>query len=296
VQRQLTWDVDGALWPNREASCFVDTPGQRWHVQVMGQGPVLLLIHGTGASCHSWAGLVPHLREHFTLVMPDLPGHAFSSTPASARLTLEGMAGSLLVLLEHMKLAAAMVAGHSAGAAIALQMALKAPERFTSAVRFNGALFPFKGFAGSVFPALAKLMLWNPLLPRLFAASSSQASVKRLLDDTGSHVPPESLACYARLFASADHAAATLAMMANWNLVPLRAGFAHLKPHVTLVKALKDKMVPPADADQAHSLIKTSTLVSWPQLGHLAHEENPVLAAKLILDTRQATPALRAVS
>ena len=40
------WDVEGRDWPNRAASRFVDAGQLRWHVQVMGEGPVLLLLHG----------------------------------------------------------------------------------------------------------------------------------------------------------------------------------------------------------------------------------------------------------
>jgi hypothetical protein len=54
---KLDWASDGADWPNRDASRFVDAGGLRWHVQVAGSGPVLLLMHGTAASTHSFAAL-----------------------------------------------------------------------------------------------------------------------------------------------------------------------------------------------------------------------------------------------
>ncbi len=38
----------GRDWPNREASRFVTAGGLTWHVQEAGEGPVLLLVHGTG--------------------------------------------------------------------------------------------------------------------------------------------------------------------------------------------------------------------------------------------------------
>ena len=57
----LDWDRDGAGWPNRSSSRFVVSGAMRWHVQIMGQGPVMLLIHGTGASTHSWRRLAPLL-------------------------------------------------------------------------------------------------------------------------------------------------------------------------------------------------------------------------------------------
>ncbi len=50
----LLWERDRGSWPNSGASRFVTAAGIRWHVQQMGSGPALLLVHGTGASTHSW--------------------------------------------------------------------------------------------------------------------------------------------------------------------------------------------------------------------------------------------------
>ena len=61
----LDWNRDGAAWPNHAVSRLVDAGGVRWHVQRMGRGPVLLLVHGTGASTHSWRALMPLLATRF---------------------------------------------------------------------------------------------------------------------------------------------------------------------------------------------------------------------------------------
>src|SRR5206468_2126887 len=63
-----------ADWPNRAASLAVEAGGLRWHVQRAGHGPVLLLLHGTGAATHTWRDLLPLLATDFTVVAPDLPG------------------------------------------------------------------------------------------------------------------------------------------------------------------------------------------------------------------------------
>ncbi len=75
-------------------------PAIRWHVQRMGEGPPLLLIHGTGAATHSWRGLMPMLARHFTVIAPDLPGHGFTQSPPAHRLSLPGMASDLSQLLQ----------------------------------------------------------------------------------------------------------------------------------------------------------------------------------------------------
>ena len=81
----------GEDWPQPEPpAAFVLAGGLRWHVQVMGQEggvdpaqrrPVILLLHGMGASTHSWRDLAPLLASGYTLVAPDLPGHGFTGHP-----------------------------------------------------------------------------------------------------------------------------------------------------------------------------------------------------------------------
>ncbi len=70
---RLAFETDGADWPNRDASRFVRSGRLLWHVQVLGDGPDLLLLHGTGASTHSVAALARRLAGRFRVIAPDLP-------------------------------------------------------------------------------------------------------------------------------------------------------------------------------------------------------------------------------
>src|ERR1700761_8263971 len=121
---KLSWSVDGADWPNRAASRFVEAAGYRFHVQVMGAGPVALLAHGTGSATHSWRALAPLLAKHFTVVAPDLPGHGFTQSPPAHRLALSGMAQDLAAMCRTLAIKPQLAIGHSAGAAILVRMAL----------------------------------------------------------------------------------------------------------------------------------------------------------------------------
>ena len=64
--------------------------GLRWHVQMMGTGPQVLLLHGAGAATHSWRDVAPLLARDFTVIAPDLPGHGFTDTPRGRRLIPKG--------------------------------------------------------------------------------------------------------------------------------------------------------------------------------------------------------------
>ena len=85
---------------------------------------MLLLLHGTGASTHSFRDLLEPLAERYTVVIPDLPGHGFTANPPASSYTLPGMARVGVALLHTLGLHPDLVLGHSAGAAILIRMAL----------------------------------------------------------------------------------------------------------------------------------------------------------------------------
>lgn len=293
MQQRPDWEREGRDWPNRAFSHFVSAGGVRWHVQRMGQGPVLLLIHGTGAATHSWRDLAPLLAEHFRVVAPDLPGHGFTQTPGPSGLSLPGMAQSLGRLLERLDARPDLVLGHSAGAAILARLCLDAAITPHALISLNGALLPLRGLAGHWFSPAAKLLAANPRVPRLFAwqANSPQA-VQRLVDSTGSRIDPRGVELYRRLISTPGHVAATLRMMANWDLAPLVRDLPRLRTPLILVVAERDSTVRPAEARRIRELLPAAETHHLPDLGHLAHEERPSLVADLIraIATRHGLP------
>lgn len=278
---RLQWERDGAAWPHRRASRFVEAGGLRWHVQQMGAGPALLLVHGTGASTHSWRNVAPFLAERFTVVAPDLPGHAFTDMPPMRDMSLRGMSSLLSRLIEVIGKPILYAAGHSAGAAIAIQLCLDGAIRPRGVASLNGALLPLHGAAGVLFAPLARLMASSAIFSRLFAwRVSSGRAVERLLEGTGSTLDPDGVALYRRLAGNAAHANAALAMMAHWDLHAL--DLARLDVPLLLVVGKKDRAVPPSQAEQVRRRVKLGTLEWLDDAGHLAHEERPQAVAQMI--------------
>ena len=286
----LDWECDGRDWPNREASRFLEAAGLRWHVQQMGKGPALLLIHGTGASTHSWRALMPLLAQNFTVIAVDLPGHGFTQTPPSERLSLPGMVRALDALLRKLGVQPALVVGHSAGAAILIRMALDGLISPRGIVSLNGALLPFRGVARHVFGPLAKLLVLNPFVPRLFAwQAGSKNAVERLIRDTGSKLDAEGVAQYTRLIGSPAHVAGALGMMANWDLEPLARDLPRLDIPLLLVAAGGDLTVSSDTAFEVRDRVPGATVQYMRGVGHLAHEEKPSEISALITDWASRT-------
>jgi magnesium chelatase accessory protein len=284
------WEKDGHDWPHREASRFVAAGGLTWHVQEFGNptAPVLLLVHGTGAATHSWRGLAPLLAEQFRVVAIDLPGHGFTDPLPNARLSLPGMAQAVGALVGSLGIAPAIVAGHSAGAAVLARMCLDGLVKPRLLVALNGALAPLPGAANLLFPSMARLLFLNPLTPRVFAWTADRAAVRRLIEGTGSRLDPQGLDLYRRLFAKSGHVRGALGMMANWNLDRLHRDLAKLSLRTLLVVGADDKAIAPDTAFALRDRLPDARVALLRGLGHLAHEEAPDRVAAILLEESRA--------
>jgi magnesium chelatase accessory protein len=290
MNNRLDWATDGRQWPHREASRFVNAAGMQWHVQTMGTGPVMLLLHGTGASTHSWRKSAAFLAKDFTVVMPDLPGHAFSNLPATGQFSMPGMAKAVAALLSELKLSPDIAVGHSAGAAVILRMILDGSISPRAVISFNGALLPFPGVAEFAFPLMAKVLFLNPFaVPIATRIAQAPGAVDRLIQRTGSRLDEENLSFYRQLIRNPAHVDATLSMMANWNLQTLKRDLRRLKIPLTLVSADGDLAVPPAVADDVKKIVPAADVILLKGHGHLAHEVAPETAVGIIRAAAAAT-------
>jgi 3-oxoadipate enol-lactonase len=107
---------------------------------VEGSGPPLILIHGIGASRHSWDGLIRHLRGTFRCVSYDLRGHGLSPTPAPPY-HLDDLVEDLEGLRSELGLEGVHLAGHSLGGMIGPAYARRYPERVLSLGLYSTAAF-----------------------------------------------------------------------------------------------------------------------------------------------------------
>jgi magnesium chelatase accessory protein len=148
MRDRLQWDIDGRDWPNRAWSRFVTAAGLRWHVQVSAErDETVLLVHGTGASSHSWRGLAPLLAANYRIVSVDLPGHGFTGALPPGAASLPCIAEKLTALLQSLSITPQWAVGHSAGAAIIARIAVDGVLPLRAIASLNGALLPLPGWS-----------------------------------------------------------------------------------------------------------------------------------------------------
>ena len=287
----MQWANYRSTWPHAQHSQFIQAGGIQWHVQIMGLGPVLLLLHGTGSGSFSWRGLMPLLSAHFQVIAPDLPGHAFTSRGPEGSLSMQGMSEGLRALLLQLNVTPSIIGGHSAGAAIAANMLLQQRALSqTQLIGFNPAWLPLPGLPSLIFRPAAKLAAINPVSAWATAKLASKpAMIEKSIVQTGSHLDAQGLALYQSVFSHSGHVHSVLNMMAAWQLDTLSKSLPQLQNKVSILVGMQDQTVPPSMAHAACKLMPQARVFEQHGLGHLAHEEDPAGTAQLILTHCEST-------
>ena len=103
----------------------------RLHVESVGAGPPLVLVHGWAMHGGLWSPLVAHVARRFRVHVVDRPGHGHSATVEP--FTLDAIAAELRHAFDT-ESERALVVGWSLGAFVAMTWALAAPERIARLV------------------------------------------------------------------------------------------------------------------------------------------------------------------
>lgn len=280
---RLRWESHGPEWPNRHLSRFVTAGDVRFHVQVAGDGPDLLLLHGAAGSTHSWARILPRLAQSYRVVAPDLPGHAFSSALPPERSGPVELTTAVTRLLDAVAIQPTGIVAHSAGAAVAVSLVedLQTAPHTEGAVKPERCVFLAPSLSRpprTVPPFLQKLiapLLRTDRVAELAALLGRSFITKALLESTGSSVPAESASIYRRLTGNPAHIGAVLRLLSQWDpegVEALLPGFS--VPTLVLVGA-EDRWIPTSMIERTLAELPNAELRVLEGLGHLAHEEAP---------------------
>lgn len=102
-----------------------------------GKGAPLLLLHGLGGSHDDWRRQIHEFAEWYRVIVPDLRG--FGASDRREPFTIQQHARDMIALLAEHSIPRAHVVGLSMGGAVAIELALQAPQRIASLVLINTA-------------------------------------------------------------------------------------------------------------------------------------------------------------
>lgn len=270
-------------WPNRSNSEFIKSDNYNWHIQKFGStGKKLLLIHGTGASSHSWYPLIENLNLECEILCLDLPGHGFTRALARQKKQLMIIVDQISLLLRNIDFYPNIIMGHSAGAAVAYELAKKIKTK-PNTIAINAAFGQFSGLAGVAFPYFAKIASSTTIPARFLSLlASKEEIVRKLLASTGSIIPELQVKCYQYLFSNTEHVDGTLQMMADWDLGYFLDRLPEETAPIHFLVGDKDTTVPPHISKSWDQSMPNSSLTQFNGLGHLLHEESPSTVSSIL--------------
>lgn len=109
-------------------------------VEVEGDGPVVVCVHGLGGTSNTWTPLLPALRGR-RIVRIDLPGSGRSAS-TTGELGIDTMADAVEAVCRHLDVTEAVFLGHSMGTIVCQHVAIRNPALVTGLALFGPLLCP----------------------------------------------------------------------------------------------------------------------------------------------------------
>jgi pimeloyl-ACP methyl ester carboxylesterase len=257
---------------------FIDLNGQLLHLR--DQGPAsdklpIVLIHGTSASLHTWEGWVKELSKTRRVISFDLPGFGLTGPATSGDYSADAYVKTVTALLDHMKLERVVLGGNSLGGEIAWMVAAAAPERVAALILVDASGYAFTPESVPIGFQLARLPGLGVLSEYMLPRSIIESSVKSVYGDP-SKVSPALLERYYELTLRAGNRAALRQRINQMILGDQVERIKTLRQPTLILWGTKDRLIPPSNGAAFERDIAGSRLVTFPALGHVPQEEDPV--------------------
>ncbi len=266
----------------RAPSDIRDVAGLHLHVRDTGprDAPVLILLHGFGASLQTWEPWARLLQTRFRVIRFDLPGFGLTGADPTGDYTDARSVDVVLALMDQLAIPRATLIGNSLGGKIAWTLALDHPQRVDRLVLISPDGFASPGFEygrKAKLPLLVRLLPY--VMPRVMLRSSllpAYGDPRRLTDAVVTR--------YRDLMLAPGVRTAMLARMQQVMLqdpVPL---LARIKTPTLLLWGDRDGMIPIANARDYSEAMPDARLVTLPGLGHVPFEEAPDASLAPVLE------------
>lgn len=269
-------------------SQFVATAsGARIHYRDQGSrdGIALVLLHGTGASLHTWEPWVERLSPLYRIVTLDLPAHGLTGATPDGDYGRAGMIGAIDAVVTNVGLPRFVIGGNSMGGEMAMAYALAYPERIRGLILVDAAGLGRHGGGGAGdgersaplafqlarFPGFGRIV--SKVTPRplisegLHSVYADDSKIDSLLVDRYWHL----------LRLEGSRRAMLARFAAAGESEPLE--IEKLSMPALVLWGDQDRLIPPAVGDMLAERLPDATLVRYAEAGHLPMEEIPEQSA-----------------
>lgn len=246
----------------------------------IGEGPPIVLVHGTPWSSFNWRHIIPALSQWFTVYFYDLLGYG-ASEKVDGDVSLGVQNKVLTELLDHWKLNNPIVIGHDFGGTTVLRTHLLSERDFKKLILIDPvALAPwgsdffshvnkyeaaFQGIPDYIHEAMVSAYVQG--------AKYKPMDAKTLKDIINPWLSSTGKSAFYRQIAQASQKYTD----------EIEGIYRKIKSPVLIVWGEQDQWIPIENGHRLHTEIKTSQFVTIPDAGHLVMEDQPALLLSHIL-------------
>jgi pimeloyl-ACP methyl ester carboxylesterase len=112
-----------------QPSKFIEIDGMNVHYREEGKGETIILLHGTGASLHTWDKWTDKLKKNFRVIRLDLPAHGLTGPHPENKYSISEYSKFLHSFVNQLKLNGFVLSGNSLGGSISWYYASIYPEK-----------------------------------------------------------------------------------------------------------------------------------------------------------------------
>ncbi len=253
-------------------SKFIALREMQVHYRDEGTGFPLLLLHGAPSSLQTFDQLTEELSKQYRVIRLDLPGYGLTGPNPTGNYSLEWYVQFLQDFLAALQIDACYAAGNSFGGRLAAELAYEKPDRVRKLVLVSASGYPMSE-DGIPAVKMARSSWFRPLVrwvtPRYFV----EMNLKQAFGPD-QKIPRETVDRYYNLLVREGNRDTFIAM-SNRKPEDISDHIKALRMPTLILWGGADTIIPPSYADRFNRDIPGSSLIVYPNIGHLPQEVIP---------------------
>lgn len=256
------------------SSTFIFINGINVHYRDVGQGEAILLIHGTGASLHTWEKWIDILSPYYRVISFDLPGFGLTGPDPNHNYQISRYTAILDSLMIKLKVESFHIAGNSLGGLVAWRYTTQFPQKILTLNLIDAAGLPQPGKKPPLIFQLAKI----PVLSTLLQKVTPKSIIKNSMLDVYKNdqlVTEKLIDRYFELSLREGNRTAFVKRMSQLNERLVTDDLKKITAPVLIQWGKEDRWIPLANGYEFKKLIPGAELKIYDS-GHVPMEENPM--------------------
>jgi pimeloyl-ACP methyl ester carboxylesterase len=260
-----------------QPSQFVAIDGMSVHLR--DEGPrddpePIILLHGTGASLHTWDAWTEVLKAKHRVIRVDLPGFGLTGPTKDGNYQMPAYTHFINSLMDKLQIKRAILAGNSFGGDVSWQTAVTDPDRVSRLILVDASGYATTAASVPIAFKLAQMPALSRLLSNILPRSVVESSVRNVYADPAK-VTPELVDRYYDLALRAGNRKAITERFAQNKPGQNESAVKQITVPTLIIWGGLDRLITPDNAEKFHRDIAGSQLIVFEKLGHVGHEEDP---------------------